>query len=78
MSNTDTDERAAAIEREMRKEDPALVAAFERLGVFESNEGSANRLLLLATAVVIALAITTMSPAAWVLGAVGLLAWKRT
>ena len=78
MSTTHTDERLAAIEHEMRQEDPTLVAAFERLGSFESDNEAGKRLLLLASAVVITTAIATMSPVAWILGAVGLYAWKRT
>ena len=78
MNDTDTDERITAIERDIRREDPALVAAFERLGSFESDDEPGKRLLLLASAVVIATAIATMSPVAWMLGAVGLYAWKRS
>ncbi len=73
-----TDERIIAIERKMRQEDPTLVAAFERLGSFESDDESGQRLLLLASAVVIVTAIATTSPVAWVLGVVGLYAWKRS
>ncbi len=78
MNNTDTGERITAIERDIRQEDPTLVAAFERLGSFESDHEPGKRLLLLASAVVIATAIATMSPVAWMLGAVGLYAWKRS
>ena len=78
MNTTHTDERLAAIERDIRQHDPALVAAFERLGSFESDDEAGKRLLLLASVVVIATAIATMSPVAWMLGAVGLYAWKRS
>ena len=78
MNNIDIDERLTAIERDIRQDDPTLVAAFERLGSFESDDEAGKRWLLLASAVVITTAIATMSPVAWILGAVGLYAWKRT
>ena len=78
MNNIDTDERITAIEREMRDEDPALVASFERLRSFESDDQTGRQLLLLASAVTIATAIATMSPVIGVLGAVGLYAWRRS
>lgn len=79
MNTTDTDERLTSIEHEMRQEDPALVAAFERLGAFESDsDESGKRLALLASAVVLTVAVATMSPIAWVLGGAGLYAWFRS
>lgn len=79
MNITETDERLAMIEREMRQEDPVLVATFERLGSFGSDgDDGGKRLALLASAVALTVAVATMSPVAWVLTAVGLYAWRRS
>ncbi len=56
----DTDEWITALAREMRQENPVLVATYERLGVFASADEVNRRLLLAASTV--AMAMATVSP----------------
>ena len=76
MTDTETDERIIALAREMRQEVPVVVATYERLGVFASADGANRRLLLSTSTIAMAIAIATMSPVAWLLGVIGLCAWK--
>jgi hypothetical protein len=76
MTDTDTDEQTTALARAMRQEIPVLVATYERLGVFASADEANRQLLLSTSTVAMAMAIATMSPVAWLLGVVGLCAWK--